>query len=227
MNTSKSIKQCIIQLIFDRSLNQSVKSHQLRGAIGSLYKDNILFHQHEPSGKPVYEYPLIQYKILEKEAFIIGLGKGAEVLAEKNLLEKMLYLGKEEYRVSRQQTSFFNSEIGSSIEHNVYKFITPWMGLNTSNYDKYQRSGNTFRKKIMLEKILTGNLLSMSKGLEYTVNRQIQNELLDFTEVQTSLKGNTMIAFNGVFAVNFKIPEYWGIGKSVSRGFGTIKNYYH
>jgi len=23
--------------------------------------------------------------------------------------------------------------------------------------------------------------------------------------------------------VNFEIPDYWGIGKSVSRGFGTVK----
>jgi hypothetical protein len=32
-----------------------------------------------------------------------------------------------------------------------------------------------------------------------------------------------MIGFLGNFSVNFEIPDYWGIGKSVSRGFGTIK----
>ena len=29
--------------------------------------------------------------------------------------------------------------------------------------------------------------------------------------------------FIGAFSVNFEIPDYWGIGKSVSRGFGTVK----
>ncbi|MBW2005424.1 MAG: hypothetical protein JRI72_12640, partial [Deltaproteobacteria bacterium] len=29
--------------------------------------------------------------------------------------------------------------------------------------------------------------------------------------------------FYSAFSVNFEIPDYWGIGKSVSRGFGTVK----
>jgi hypothetical protein len=32
-----------------------------------------------------------------------------------------------------------------------------------------------------------------------------------------------MLGFLGTFSVNFEILDYWGIGKSVSRGFGTIK----
>ncbi len=31
-----------------------------------------------------------------------------------------------------------------------------------------------------------------------------------------------MLGFLGTFSVNFEIPNYWGIGKSVSRGFGTV-----
>jgi len=31
-----------------------------------------------------------------------------------------------------------------------------------------------------------------------------------------------MIGFLGTFSVNFEIPDYWGIGKSVSRGFGAV-----
>lgn len=42
-------------------------------------------------------------------------------------------------------------------------------------------------------------------------------------EVKTSLKGTPMLGFLGDFSVNFEIPDYWGIGKSVSRGFGTVK----
>lgn len=42
-------------------------------------------------------------------------------------------------------------------------------------------------------------------------------------EVKTTLKGTPMMGFIGKFSVNFDIPDYWGIGKSVSRGFGTVK----
>jgi len=31
-----------------------------------------------------------------------------------------------------------------------------------------------------------------------------------------------MLGFLGTFSVNFEIPDYWGIGKSVFRGFGTV-----
>ena len=37
------------------------------------------------------------------------------------------------------------------------------------------------------------------------------------------MKGISHIAFSGRFKVNFYIPSYLGIGKSVSKGFGTIK----
>lgn len=30
-----------------------------------------------------------------------------------------------------------------------------------------------------------------------------------------------MLGFLGTFSVNFEIPDYWGIGKSVSSRFGT------
>jgi len=32
-----------------------------------------------------------------------------------------------------------------------------------------------------------------------------------------------MVGFKETFAVNFELPNYIGLGKSVSRGFGTIK----
>ncbi|MEW6006895.1 MAG: CRISPR-associated endonuclease Cas6 [bacterium] len=56
----------------------------------------------------------------------------------------------------------------------------------------------------------------------YTVPEPIKAEIDKIEEVQTSLKGTPMLGFLGDFSINFDIPDYWGIGKSVSRGFGTI-----
>ena len=104
-----------------------------------------------------------------------------------------------------------------------YSFITPWLALNEKNYQKYQRSGTLAKRKELLEKILIGNILSMSKSLGYTVPAPIEVKILNLKEKQTSLKGTPMLGFLGTFSVNFEIPDYWGIGKSVSRGFGTVK----
>jgi hypothetical protein len=37
------------------------------------------------------------------------------------------------------------------------------------------------------------------------------------------LKLTPMLGFLGSFSVNFEIPDYFGLGKWVSRGFRTIK----
>jgi len=44
------------------------------------------------------------------------------------------------------------------------------------------------------------------------------------TSIKTSLKGKGMIGFVGKFSVNLRIPDYIGLGKSVSRGFGTVSH---
>ncbi len=41
--------------------------------------------------------------------------------------------------------------------------------------------------------------------------------------VGLSVSKAPMLGFLGSFSENFEIPDYWGIGKSVSRGFGTVK----
>jgi hypothetical protein len=51
----------------------------------------------------------------------------------------------------------------------------------------------------------------------------VRQKLLTGLACDTSLKGMPMLGFLGSFSVNFVIPDYWGIGKSVSRGFGTVK----
>jgi len=219
-----SVKQCIVQLFPDRPLAPSARSHHLRGAVGSLFPDEKEFHQHEADGSIVYNYPLIQYKIIRGNIFLTGLGKGAESLADLRLIGTSLVLGKEEYAVSRQEISYATAEIGCCFSHFAYRFSTPWLALNEKNYEIYQCIGDFTRRKKMLARILTGNLLSMSKGLGYTVRNPIKTEFPEIREVKTKLKGIPMLAFTGIFAVNFHIPEYWGIGKSASRGFGTVNN---
>ena len=83
------------------------------------------------------------------------------------------------------------------------------------------RSGSQVSRKEMLERILVGNIISMSKGLGYTVPGQIEANIFDLREIHTKLKGTRMLGFLDTFSVDFEIPYLWGIGKSVSRGFGT------
>jgi len=218
-----SINQCTTRLIFDRPLNQFVSTKDLRGAISCLNKDDVLFHQHANDKNLIYNYPFIQYKIVEGDGIIVGLDKGAVAIAKTNLLKKHLYLGNMEYIIEQQTMSFLVPCIGIYSGNRIYKFLHPWLALNEKNYEKYQRLGTEKKKRELLENILVGNILSMSKSLGYTVPAPIEANIINVQEISTKLKGTPMLGFLGTFSVNFKIPDYWGIGKSVSRGFGTIR----
>lgn len=203
-------------LIFDESVG-------LRGFIGRYFQENILMHNHNHDENSfIYSYSRVQYKVIEPKTIIIGLAEGVDAVKELRLLENII-IGSENILVECVNLTENESVFGISAIQHLYSFLTPWLALNEKNYEQYQKLGSWVKKKEFLEKILIGNIISMSKGLGYTVPEPIKANIINLKEINTSLKGNPMLGFLGTFSVNFEIPDYWGIGKSVSRGFGTIK----
>jgi len=214
---------CVVHLNFNDSINSlNIESKDLRGAIARIYPNEILLHQHFEDGTVKYNYPLVQYKYISGKCFIVGVGQGAKVLNNLNLIEKTVKFFHREFRILKKDVSFQESPFGTTNKMASYTFLTPWLALNEKNYEKYQKFGIWSKRKELLENVLIGNLLSMSKSLGYTVAEPIRAEIKNFKEVRTKLKDVPMIGFLGTFSVNFEIPDYWGIGKSVSRGFGTV-----
>lgn len=219
---SNKINHSILKFKFDRPLDQKVKVKDLRGALASLYPQERLLHHHREDGKVDYYYPLVQYKIINGECMIAGLKEGAKLLTNLDLVSKILLLGGQNYTVLTKEMKFYNTSIEITDTLKQYSFLTPWLALNEKNFEKYIRLGDETKKRELLEKILIGNIISISKSLGYTVPAPINVHIDNFKEVKTSLKGTPMLGFLGSFSINFEIPDYWGIGKSVSRGFGTV-----
>jgi len=219
---SNKINHCILKLKFDRALDRRVKTKDLRGAVANFYPEERLLHQHREDGKLDYCYPLVQYKIIDCECLLIGFKEGAELLANLDLVAKTLSLANESYTILTKEQEFYYISMGITDTSQRYQFITTWLALNEKNYTKYRNLRNWKEKKEFLANILIGNIISMSKGLGYTVSKPIKANILKVKEVSTSLKGTPMLGFLGTFSVNFEIPNLWGLGKSVSRGFGTV-----
>ena len=205
--------------------NQKVKDRPdlLRGYFGRHFEEYVLLHQHKGDNKHVYRYPMVQYKILDGKSTVLGIDMGAEVLNEIYKRVNVIEMNGDRYEIFEKHIHFENVNYGLNSEFIPYFLLTPWLALNEKNYEKYQKLGSWQKRKELLEKILIGNIISMSKSLGYTVPEPIKADIKTIKEVPTSLKGTPMLGFLGTFSVNFEIPDYWGIGKSVSRGFGTIK----
>ncbi|WP_449244101.1 CRISPR-associated endonuclease Cas6 [Desulfobacca acetoxidans] len=223
MNNEPTIEQCILKLRFNRSLSLKCQAKDLRGAIAGRYKENDLFHQHSAEGRFIYRYPLIQYKIIQGDGIIVGLGQGALNVAMISLLNENLELGYEHYIIMQQEMSLGKKHIGIVEQKIKYYFLSPWLALNEKNSRDYYRMGSPQERRHLLEKILTGNIISLSKGIGYTIPAPICVNLDSLREIRSKLKDTPMLGFTGVFSVNYDLPDYWGIGKSVARGFGTIR----
>jgi len=217
---NKKVKMFVLRFNTDKRIKEDVS--KLRGYIGNKFAQYPILHHHVRNGKSLYTYPKVQYKIIDGNAILVGINEGADVLKEISDKIETLVLGESLYKVISIQMNQMNAELGECRENYQYRFLTPWLGLNPKNYEKYKMMHELKERKLLLNNILVGNILSMCKGFDFVVSKNLYVHSL-LNEEKTSYKAVPMIGFTGEFKVNFKIPNFFGIGKGVSTGFGTVK----
>ena len=195
---------------------------KLRGFFATRFNEYALLHQHINVDKLLYRYPRIQYKILDGVPLVLGIEEGAEVLKEIYDKYDEIQLGENTYTIVERGIALKEEEFGISPAILSYEFITPWIALSQNNYQRYLESSREQRREL-LRRTLIGNILSASKGLDYVVLEEIKVAIGGLHRRKCELKGTPFIGFLGRFIVNFVIPDYMGLGKSVSRGFGTVR----
>ncbi len=131
-------------------------------------------------------------------------------------------LGANTYQIVERGIALKDEEFGISDTIRSYEFVTPWLALNQENYKRFYTLKGKEERDEFVRKILIGNIISMSKSLGYEVPGMIKCDTnLHFQKDR--LKDVSVMTFTGKFHANFLIPDYLGIGKSVSRGFGAVK----
>ncbi|MDI6884881.1 MAG: CRISPR-associated endonuclease Cas6, partial [archaeon] len=214
------LKTLILTLKSDRAVEEDAA--KLRGFFATRFNEYVLLHQHIDVDKLLYTYPRIQYKIVDGTAIVLGIEEGADVLKEIYDKYDEINLGESVYTIVERGLTIKEEEFGISSELLSYEFITPWLALSQQNYKRYVESKREDRREL-LRRTLIGNILSASKGLDYVVLEEIKLVIGRLRRRKCELKGTSFIGFLGGFMVNFQIPDYMGLGKSVSRGFGTVK----
>ncbi len=193
---------------------------KIRGFIGNEFKEHNLLHNHYGK-KYIFTYPKVQYKVFGDKILILGINEGGEIL--KNIFSDLDYLVLDKrYHISKKTINEEIFDIKPTIDEKHYEFVTPWIGLNTNNYQKYKRMDNWKDKKLLLNNIIVGNILSLSKGLGIIVNKKLYAKSF-LNEEFITYKSVKMNAFKGEFKIHYDLPDYIGIGKGVSQGFGCVK----
>ncbi len=215
---SKIIRVVSAVIITDRPVAEPAS--MLRGYIGGKFPEYTLLHNHQNDGYD-YRYPLVQYKLLEGAPVILGIEDGGDILMKILPGIESLQLANNLYNVLETKITTRKHVIQQLDTLKNYKFATPWLGLNQENYEKYIQATDWKNRKGLLNSILLGNILSMCKGLGIKIEERI-NLQTHLDNANVHYKGVLHKAFMGNFRVNFELPEFFGLGKGVSQGFGVV-----
>lgn len=216
----KKIKYLTIQFKNEISFQEL---RQFRGAvIAAAGREHVLFHNHQ-DGNFRYSYPLIQYKRMGRQAGLVCLEEGVhEVHAFFQGRSRVLHLGARD--IAPEVESLTMKEVTLQIWDKAFHYhMHNWLALNQEHYREYQHMPDDAERTRFLTSILRGNLLSMAKGLDWFIDREVKVHLRGISPPQrTHFKDQTMSAFHVRFSTNIWLPPWLGLGKGSALGYGMV-----
>ena len=171
----------------------------------------------------IHRYPVIQCKQVKNTLVVVGISQGAELMREISFGEKELGAGNNACIISGQDPAIRNEAFGVTDKIHRYEFLTPWLALNQQNAKRFYDLKGKPERDAFMQKILTGNLTTLAKSLDYDLPALLTCESRVRFKRERISQENIMV-FLGTFITNLSIPDYLGIGQSISQGFGTIRS---
>lgn len=195
---------------------------KLRGFFARKFPQDHLFHNHLPGGSQSFAFPRVQYRLIDGSPALLGIGEGIDLLKKVFFEVDKLEINGVTLAVNERQITLREAELGQCDQPQSYSFTSPWMALNQDNDREYFKLSQSHQQQKLLG-ILTGNLVTLSKGLGYTIpDRDGLKAEGSFRQVTVNFHNIPMHCFYGDFSVNFMIPELLGLGKQSARGFGVV-----
>ncbi len=195
-----------------------------RGAvIDKAGKEHIIFHNHLNDREFLYGYPVIQYKRIGKNPAIICIDYGVDEIHHFfNNTNMEIVIGQRPVTlvVKNLQMQQYNLQVWE--KHFEYRLYN-WLALNQENYEKYQALNDELSQIVFLENILKANIISFAKGVKWDVDKQISLRIDEVIKSKiVPYKQQKLLAFDIRFRTNVFLPDFVGLGKGVSLGFGTV-----
>ena len=184
-----------------------------------------LFHNHASDTQVMYRYPLIQYKITENKASIVCLQSGTDdihFLLQQKEMNLRIGAKKSDFEIEDVDLHYDTVEIKDTTTSYT---LHNWLALNQKHYAQWRACANDEKAQgEMLSRILRGNILSFAKGLDWWIEGRVEVEVTAVKAIKTRrFKQNEVLTFTVEFRTNVSLPEFVGLGKGVSVGFGVLE----
>lgn len=191
--------------------------------IEATERQSSLFHNHKPDKGSIYRYPLIQYKALYKKASIICLNEGTDdihYLFQRRDLGLRIGDRQETFEIDDIHLKYFNVQCWQGQFEYALK---DWQALNQDNYKRYTALSTEVERLQFLEKLLLGNLLAFGRAIGWDTKGELQLAITRLKgERWLSYKGHKALCFSLNFRCNASLPNFVGLGKGGSLGYGTL-----
>jgi hypothetical protein len=192
----------------------------LRGAIGQLFADDPLFHQHDRDGLR-YRYPKIHYRWDQQGPFLVAFGEGAEAAIRQPWPGMELRLGDRSITVLEIQSSLIRHVVQPTDRLVRYTFGAPWIPFDQDNYRRYQAL-QAQDKAQECDRLAVAGILMALRGLEIEVSQRVY-AAFEFRKSQPcKYKAIQLIGLRGSLVVNLDLPDGLAIGRAVSHGYGWL-----
>lgn len=209
---------------------------RFRGALAALVKrQDDLFHNHDNDAEREraykHRYPLIQYRVQEGYAAVIGFNAGAEALEKLRLSGRFA-----EFKMNGEhiplhvlaRDSDRNLPLavlpeGESMRYRLLHYIP----FGAEKYHAYKALPTLMEKLPMLQNLVRNHIVAFAYGVGWTLPAEplLRVEVEDIDKVTRVLAvGTPMMAFDLHFRVNALLPSGIGIGRKTAFGFGGIEN---
>ncbi|HYN79299.1 MAG TPA: CRISPR-associated endonuclease Cas6 [Lamprocystis sp. (in: g-proteobacteria)] len=214
-----------VELRWDRTLSGGgeQRTRQLRGALGHAFRDDGLFHQHDPvTGKLIYRYPRIHYRWRDGRGLVAGWGEAASRLLALPWLDLTLLLGADPVVISDAVVTLTQGQFGVGERLRYYRLETPVLLFNQANYRAYlamPESGQRAER----ERLLVSNLLIALRGLDVTFPERLYASFSQLRSCPCHYKGERLLGLTGEVATNAVLPDGFALGHAVSHGFGWLR----
>jgi hypothetical protein len=197
-----------------------------RGAVAAKAGlEHDMFHNHDnETGGFHYRLPLIQYKQDRGLPMLVCLNEGIEELHHFfSQPDWTVILNGRKAPVRIHKLDVKQYTLGAWDKTFRYH-LRDWIGLRDENYGQYTRLDGAVERLSHLQNVLQKQLDALLQQLDCTPERPVEVKIQQVQrERWVSFKGVKVLAFSLEFTANVALPNYIGLGKGCSMGWGVVK----